>query len=256
MESKASVHIVTTLTEFIDDVGVPDTLVCDLASEQTGKNTEVMKIIRRLHIKTRMAEKGRGITQNHRAETEILEVKTKWKARMRSGQVSSRLWDYGLVYIAEIQSLLARGAERRPGIEQLTGSTVDISEWLDFDFFDRVWYWDQKKMDMTDEQARIGRWLGISHRVGSDDMPYWILTESGQVIPRSTVQHITVSDMATAAMQARVQTFDSNLTERLADDNFAVNLLVDSANIPTDAEWGHASERQTRGRRNGVREFR
>ena len=78
-------------------------------------------------------------------------------------------------------------------------------------------------MDMTDEQARIGRWLGNSHRVGSD-MTYWILTESGKVIARSTVQHITIADMATAEMKTHVHTFDTNLTERLADDNFAVHL--------------------------------
>ena len=62
------------------------------------------------------------------------------KTRMRSNQVPARLWDYGLVYIAEIQSILARGADKRPtGLEQLTGDTIDISEWLDFDFYDRVW---------------------------------------------------------------------------------------------------------------------
>ncbi|KAI2489322.1 Reverse transcriptase (RNA-dependent DNA polymerase) [Fragilaria crotonensis] len=200
-----------------------------------------------------MAEKGRGITQNHRAEAEIREVKTKWKARMRSNQIPSRLWDYGLVYIAEIQSLLARGADHRPGLERVTGHTVDISEWLDFDFFERVWYWNQRKMDMTDEQACIGHWLGISHRVGSD-MTYWILTESGKVIARSTVQHITVADMATDEMQARVRTFDSNLADRLNDDNFTVfspdhafylqddddgdDPLRDPDSIPPDAEYG------------------
>jgi hypothetical protein len=124
--------------------------------DQTGKSTDVMKIIRGANIKLRIAEKGRGITQNHRAETEIREVKTKWKTRMRSNQVPARLWDFGLVYIAEIQSILARGVDKRPGLEKLTGETIDISEWLDFDFYDRVWFWDQKKMDMTDEQARIG----------------------------------------------------------------------------------------------------
>jgi hypothetical protein len=105
MESKSSANIAAALNAFIDDVGVPDTLTCDLAAEQTGKNSDVMKLVRRFNIKMRMAKKGRGITQNHRAETEIREVKTKWKARMRSSQVPSRLWDYGLVYIAEIQSL-------------------------------------------------------------------------------------------------------------------------------------------------------
>jgi hypothetical protein len=117
MESKASSNIATVLQEFSDDVGIPETLVCDFASEQTGKNTEVMKIIRRSNIKLQIAEKGRGITQNHRAETEIREIKTKWKTRMRSNQVPARLWDYALVCISEIQSILARGVDKRP--EQL-----------------------------------------------------------------------------------------------------------------------------------------
>jgi hypothetical protein len=51
MESKASANIANALQEFIDDVGVPETLVCDFASEQTGKNTDVMRIIRRSNIK-------------------------------------------------------------------------------------------------------------------------------------------------------------------------------------------------------------
>ena len=158
MESrKASASIANVLQEFVDDVGIPDTLVCDFASEQTGKDSDVMKIIRHMNIKLQIEEKGRGITQNHQAKTEIREIKTKWKTRMRSNPVPARLWDYGLVYyVVEIQSILALGADKRPGLEQLTGNTIDVSEWLDFDFYDRVWYWDQKKMDMTDEQAKIG----------------------------------------------------------------------------------------------------
>ena len=138
-------------------MGVPDSIVCDFASEQTGKHTEVMKLIRQSNIRLHIAEKGREITQNHRAETEIREVKAKWKTRMRENGAPSCLWDYGLVYISEIQSLLALDRDQRPGLERITGNTIDISEWLDFDFYDLVWYWDQKKMDMTEEQARIGR---------------------------------------------------------------------------------------------------
>jgi hypothetical protein len=140
MESKASRNIAQALTEFADDVGIPGTLICDLASEQTGKNSEVLKTIRRLQIRLLPAEKGRGTTQNHRAETEICEVKTKWKTRMRENQVPARLWDYGLVYIAEVQLLLARGPDQCPGIKKVMSQTVDISEWLDFSFCDRVWY--------------------------------------------------------------------------------------------------------------------
>ena len=222
MESKASSNIARALQQFIDDVGVPDNLVCDFASEQTGKHTDVMKIVRQTDIKLRIAEKGRGITQNHRAESEIREIKTKWKTRMQENLTPSRLWDYGLVYIAEIQSILARGRDRRRGIERISGDTIDISDWLDFDFYDIAWYWDQKKMDMNDKQARICRWLGIAHRVGSD-MTYWILTETGNVTARSTVQHLTVTNLATAAVQTCVDTFTHHVTKRLSDDNFAID---------------------------------
>ena len=104
---------------------------------------------------------------------------------------------------------------------------------------------------MTNEQARIGRWLGIAHHVGSD-MTYWVLTESGRVIARSTVQHVTLTDMATDAIRNRVSTFDAALLTRLNDDNFHIDhpnpvfylqddIDVDDsavANIPADAEYG------------------
>ncbi|KAI2507370.1 Reverse transcriptase (RNA-dependent DNA polymerase) [Fragilaria crotonensis] len=256
MASKSSHDIAQALTEFIDDVGVPGTLICDFATEQTGKNTEVMKVVRRNQIRLLLAEKGRGTTQNHRAETEIREIKTKWKTRMRENQVPSRLWDYGLVYISEIQSLLARGPDQRPGIEKILGQTVDISEWLDFDFYDRVWYWDHHKTDMNNEQARIGRWLGIAHRVGSD-MTYWILTRAGHVIARSTVQHITVTDMAIDAIRDQVSAFDNDLAIRMNDENFQLDhpnpvfylqddvpFEADAADddIPPDAEYGDMNQ--------------
>ena len=78
-------------------------------------------------------------------------------------KVPNRLWDYGLVYEAEILSRLSRGQDDRTGIERLTGDTPDISEWMDFGFYDIVWYHDQPKPDLTDESRKLGRWLGVSH---------------------------------------------------------------------------------------------
>jgi hypothetical protein len=45
MPSKASKNIAQALREFINDVGVPDELVCDLATKQVGVHTPVMDII-------------------------------------------------------------------------------------------------------------------------------------------------------------------------------------------------------------------
>lgn len=249
MESKSSANIAATLQDFADDVGIPDTLICDLATEQVGAHTPMMKEIRRLRIRLRNSEKGRS-NQNHKAETEIREVKKKWKLRMREKNVPRRLWDFGLVYIAEITSIIARGTNGRPGMEEILGQTVDISEWLDFDFYDQVWYWDEKKTDMNKEQRKLGRWLGIAHRVGSE-MTYWILTKAAKVIARSTVQHVTITDMEQDAIKTAVTEFNTALSLRLSDENYTINdpgiFYIDDEEpvddddetmIPDDAEYG------------------
>jgi hypothetical protein len=60
---------------------------------------------------------------------------------MTKKNVPKRLWDFGLVYKSEILSRMACGNDRRTGYEEVTGQTPDISEWLDFEFYDLVWWW-------------------------------------------------------------------------------------------------------------------
>jgi hypothetical protein len=163
------------------------------------------------------------------------------------------LWDYALVWISEILSHTARGKDGTPGIEQITGQTADISEWLIFDFYDMVWYHENKKEDMTTDSVKLGRWLGVAHRVGSD-MCYWILTKSGKVISTTTVQHVTRIDTVTPEIAARVDLFNEAVNHRHDDTNFQLadditglhlddidadgdlNTTADG-NIPTDEEY-------------------
>ena len=121
-------------------------------------------------------------------------------------KVPRRLWDYGLVYCAEVRSIISRGDDGRPGLEEVMGHTIDISEWLDFEFYDLVWYWDERKANMADDPKKIGWWLRIAHCVGSD-MTYWILTQSGKVIARLTVQQVIHSEIRTDAIKKRVDDF-------------------------------------------------
>ena len=44
-EVKSKCNIAHALSQFADDVGIPDTLICDFASEQTGKYIEVIKLV-------------------------------------------------------------------------------------------------------------------------------------------------------------------------------------------------------------------
>ena len=164
------------------------------------------------------AEKGTG-KQNHKAEREIGLLKQRWRQRMQDRKIPTRLWDYGLVYEAGLLSRVARGHDGRSGIERLTGETPDISEWIDFEFFDMVWYHTNQKSDATEEQAHLGYWLGVAHRVGSD-LCYWILTKSGKVVARTTVQHITKADQEREEIRQKMKEFQLIVVERLNDANF------------------------------------
>jgi hypothetical protein len=51
----------------------------------------------------------------------------------------------------------------RTPLEQVTGETPDISEYLGFSFYDWVWYRDNAGVG----DNMFGRWLGVSHHIGN-----------------------------------------------------------------------------------------
>ena len=71
-------------------------------------------------------------------------------------------------------------------LQDVTGETPNISEYLGFGFYDHVSYKDNSGLGM----AAIGRWLGVSYRVGGL-MTYWILNQKGTVISIIKIQRIT-----------------------------------------------------------------
>ena len=109
-------------------------------------------------------------------------------------------------------------------------------------------------MDMTDEKAQLGYWLGVAQEVGSV-LTSTILTEGGQPISRSMVQHVTREDLLDPKKQERFQEFDAAVRSRLRDNNFHTvhdeidlapdvylsNQLADDGlpTTPPDAECGN-----------------
>jgi hypothetical protein len=114
---------------------------------------------------------------------------------------------------------MARGPEGRTGVEEITGDSPDISEWLDFDFYDLVWYWDAPHLALMEDNPKLGRWLGVAHRVGSD-MCYWVINENGNVLARTTVQHVPDIDLRTDMIRNKAEAFQNALVTRLDDANF------------------------------------
>ena len=69
--------------------------------------------------------------------------------------------------------LRTAGKDGRPSLERLTVDTIDIFEWLEFEFYKLVWFWNKHS---DDTNLMLGQWLGVSQRVGSA-LYYWILSE-------------------------------------------------------------------------------
>ena len=51
-------------------------------------------------------------------------------------------------------------------------------------------------------------------------MCYWVLTVSGNVIARTTVQHVTRDEYLDPVMCKRIKEFDKQIEKRLDDTNF------------------------------------
>ena len=202
MESKG--HTGDALKQFITDFRVPDKIICDGSKEQTKQGTTFMEQVRKHHIDVHTTEPNRH--NQSKVEGVIRELRKNWFRTMHHKHVPRRLWDYGLKWVSEVRvrtSSDAADLKGRTPLEQVTGDTVDISEYLDFGFYNWCWYHENARLGPT----KLGRWLGVAHRVGGL-MPYWILTVNSTVIARTTVQRVTSLEMQQAHMKETTLAFD------------------------------------------------
>ena len=63
----------------------------------------------------------------------------------------------------------------------------------------------------------MGRWLGVSHCIGSL-MSYWVLTQKGNVISRTTISRVTNLETQVDSTKSHLQEFDTAITDRLNDE--------------------------------------
>ncbi len=217
MESKALAG--DALKQFIADFGAMDEIVMDGAGKQVGKRTTMMKTVKKYDINYHITEPGRH--NQNRAEGVIREIKKKWFRVMNKKEVPKRLWDYGIKWVSEIMRMTANSVrilDGRTPLEEVTGETPDISEYLDFGFYDYVWY-----MDSPGHSDRsFGRWLGISHCVGSQ-MCYFVIKLNGKVESRTSVQRVTNLKLQTEEVKRRCEEFNKVLEDRLRDEQFVIS---------------------------------
>ncbi|KAL7484489.1 hypothetical protein ACHAW6_010126 [Cyclotella cf. meneghiniana] len=185
-------EVANTLSTLCDDIGLPDRLKSDSAPELVGKGTDFYKLACKRHIDLTHAELKNQISL---VDMEIRELQKRTHSKMLRRNVPSRMWDYALVHTTEVMQFIPlQRLQGQTGYEEVTGQMPDISKYLDFDFWDLVWYWDTVHPNIDQDDQKLGRWAGVSHRFRSN-MCNWIALANGHIIAETTVQHITRDEL-------------------------------------------------------------
>ena len=162
MEDQSGDSIGQAYCNFCHDFGIPDHLTFDGYSSLVGKNTRFTKLLRKHDTKYHVSSPRRP--NENSTEGTIREVKKRWYQIMLKNQVPDRLWDFGLVWICKTGNLSVSSshyANGRTSLEYIMGETLDISEYLDFTFYDWVIF----KPNAGLGNETLGRWLDVPHKV-------------------------------------------------------------------------------------------
>ncbi len=106
----------------------------------------------------------------------------------------------------------------------ITGETTDISEYIDFGFYDWVTYCSCAGLG----ELSLGKWLGVPHKIGQL-MSYWILTQSGKVISCTTLQRATNAEQQSDLWKDKMHQYRNNINERIES---VEKILLDTSEIP------------------------
>ena len=79
----------------------------------------------------------------NKAESVIKTIKGKAKRRRVQRNITNMVWDFGMVWEVDIYYQTA-GKDVHPALERLTGDKIDISECLEFEFYEILWFWDNQ----------------------------------------------------------------------------------------------------------------
>ena len=155
------------------------------------------------------------------------------------------LWWYRYPYREKNMQLTAstvRNLQGRKPLELLTGETPDISEYLDFGWYNRVWY----KEDAGLRETNVGRFLGPAHKSVSL-MSSWVLPKSGIPISRTRVQRVIHLKIQTDANRKHFKHYDTAITEIFHEVYTQENSSAPSSENMTMEMWKDLAD--------GVKEF-
>ena len=132
----------------------------------------------------------------------------------------------------QMKESFAADLQVRTPLEALTGETPEISQYLDFSFYDQVWFKEYAGM----EDTKLGSFLGVSHYIRSI-MSYWVLPASGIPMSRTTVQKFTNLESQTEQCNKRFEVYDRDIPEIFNDVYIEGNFIDTPNNKPNIELW-------------------
>ena len=174
-----------TLHRFVDEIGIPGEMLTDGAPELLSK--EWRALCQRHKIPMKKTEPDSPWQNPSELAGGIL--KRKVRRLMKQTGSPIRLWDYCWEYVSSIRNSTATDHYLLDDLtphQKVTGSTPNITELIQFKWYDWIWYYDIR--DPLHEV--LGRYLGPSEHCGEGFTSH-ILTSKGEVIQRSTTRPLT-----------------------------------------------------------------
>ena len=159
------------LKEFLRDYGAPDLMITDGSKEQTLPRTKWQARLQKNNIPSVVTPPH--CPNSNPAETAIRELRKQWYWGIFQTNCPQALWNYRLPYFSMLMwhtATFAAGLQGRTPIEVLNGETPDISQLLDFGWYDWVWFKENAGLDIP----HLGRFLGIAHS-SCNLMTYYVL---------------------------------------------------------------------------------
>jgi len=226
-------HIDQALKDFIQDYGAPDSMTMDGAKAQTARGSAFIARLRRNRITPIICNPYRP--NFNPSETVIRELRKKWYRAIFKTNCPRALWNYGLPHFAKIMQLTATRAAGLDGetpLGHMLGDIVDISQYLDFGWYDWVWYKENAGLSVP----KLGRFLGVADSA-SNVMSYYILPESCIPITASTVQRVTHLEKQTEANTQRMKKFNEKISHKFKEGRLATD-----GDMPRLDEWADLLE--------------
>ena len=91
--------------------------------------------------------------------------------------------------------------------------SADISNICEFEFYEWVMFNDSQAT-FPETKFHVGRWLGHAVDVGSA-LTQKILKSNNQVVPHSTIRHLTLDESTNPYHIAMAKAFDDNIVQKL-----------------------------------------